>query len=360
MKRKLVTIQRIDKISPIEGADMIEKVSIKGWNCVAKKGEFQEGDKCIYFEIDSFLPIEERFEFLRASSFKRMGEQEGFRLKTMKLRGVISQGLALPLKEFQEFQELEIGEEVTESLNVVKYDPPVPASISGDVVGLFPSFIPKTDEERIQNLPEYFEIMKDIEFEETLKLDGTSMTVFRTNGSVENNKTEDLKDISGKVGVCMRNYELRYNKDNTMWKTAFELRLPEILDKENLELAFQGELMGNGIQGNREKLKKHDFFVFRIWDIKNRKFLDSEHRKELIDFINKKYDVKINHVPVINEKIKIFNVVTTMEDMLKRADGKSMVHDIREGIVFKSVNQINGNTVTFKAISNRFLLKGGE
>lgn len=361
VKRKLASIQRIRDITEIKGADAIEAVHINGWACVAKKGEFKIEDKCVYFEIDSYLPIIEEFEFLRPCCYKQMPTgEEGFRLRTAKLRGQVSSGLALPFSTFSVLNEnMEIGEDVTELLNVEKYEAPIPASISGDVVGAFPNFIPKTDEERIQNLPEYFSDLKGVLFEETLKLDGTSMTVFRTD-EVLNEKTEEIEGISGRVGVCMRNYELRYSDSNTLWRTALKLRLPEILASEKLEVAFQGELMGNGIQGNRESLKQHEFYIFRIWDIKNQKFYSSEERECLIKDLNKKYDINLQHVPVINASIDIFNECKNMEEMLKRAEGPSIAHKIREGIVFKSTKEVNGETITFKAISNKFLLKGGD
>lgn len=357
-ERKLASVQLIKSVDPIEGADAIEVVTINGWKCVSTKGEFKEGDKCVYFEIDSYLPIEEKFEFLRKSSYKKMGEEEGFRLRTIRLRGQTSQGLALPITTLPiEEPKTFIGMDVTDLLGVKKYDPPVPACIAGSVVGTFPSFIPRTDEERIQNLPDYFETMKGVEFEETMKLDGTSMTVFRTDGSVDNAKTERMDSLKGLVGVCMRNYELRYTKGNTLWETAWELGLPQALDNEGLEVAIQGELMGNGIQGNRESLNQHTFFVFRIWDIKNQKFLDTEVRRAMVMMLNAKYNLGLQHVPVVNESIKIFDEVTNMDDLLSRADGKSLNHKHREGIVFKSVEQVNGRTISFKVISNKFLLK---
>ena len=106
MERKLASIQRICKVLPIEGADAIEMVMVNSWKVVSKKGEFKEGDLCVYFEIDSFLPMEKDFEFLRKSSYKKMGDLEGFRLKTIKLRGQVSQGLCLPLSILEKEDEV--------------------------------------------------------------------------------------------------------------------------------------------------------------------------------------------------------------------------------------------------------------
>lgn len=362
MKRKLVSIQKVLEVSPIEGADRIEKITINGWTCVSKKGEFKKGDLCVYFEIDSFLPLEDhRYEFLAKTSKKKMYDKEGIRLRTIKFRGVLSQGLALPISLFPEIKDLEIGKDVTELLNVIKYEEPIPLQLAGEVVGPFPSFIPKTDEERIQNLPGLFEKeeLKEIPFEETMKLDGMSMTVFRTKDTF-NEKTEIFPETNEQFGVCMRNFELRFKEDNALWKKAINLKLPQILKELDLEIALQGELMGEKIQGNREKILGHEFFVFRIFDIKKQEFYTPEERLALIEKINKTYNVDLKHVPVLNRNIKIFKEVSSIQEMLERAKGKSISHNIREGIVLKSEVLYNGKTLTFKAINNEFLLKGGE
>lgn len=152
MERKLATIQKIREIRPIEGADAIELAIINNWQVVvAKDVGHKVGDFVVYCEIDSFLPIREEFEFLRKSSFKKMGVQEGFRLKTIKLRGQISQGLVLPISVLEGSDDaivIEEGVDVSEVLGIVKYDPPIPAQLAGKVKGHFPSFIRKTDEER--------------------------------------------------------------------------------------------------------------------------------------------------------------------------------------------------------------------
>ena len=137
MERKLASIQVIENISPIEGADLIEVATVRGWKLVVKKGEFSPGEKAIYCEIDSFLPIKEEFEFLRKSSYKKMGELEGFRLRTIKLRGQISQGLRLPIAVLQDriyndqYKQLQVGDDVAEALGIFKYEPPIPAVLLG-------------------------------------------------------------------------------------------------------------------------------------------------------------------------------------------------------------------------------------
>jgi RNA ligase (TIGR02306 family) len=142
--RKLATVRKVNEIRPIDGADMIVLAVVDGWKCVVKKDEFRLGDLAVYCEIDSFLPIREEFEFLRKSSFKRMDDKEGFRLRTVKLRGQISQGLLLPISILN--RKAEFGEDVTEELGIEKYEPPTPTCLSGKVIGPFPVTVQKTDE----------------------------------------------------------------------------------------------------------------------------------------------------------------------------------------------------------------------
>ena len=212
MERKLATIRKISNLSPIEGADKIEVATIDGWKVVvAKDVNHKVGDWVVYCEIDSFLPIKEEFEFLRKSSYKKMGDQEGFRLKTIKLRGQVSQGLILPMSVFGDFGwTVYEGLDVTERLGIVKYEPPIPAELAGKVKGLFPSFLRKTDEERVQNLTSEYEELKKQKFYVAEKLEGSSATFY-------------YKD--GEFGVCCRNLELLESEGNTFWKVARELDL---------------------------------------------------------------------------------------------------------------------------------------
>ena len=230
MERKLATIRIIDDIRPIEGADMIELVTVGGWNVVvAKEVGHKVGDHVVYCEIDSFLPIREEFEFLRKSSYKKMGDQEGFRLKTIRLRGQVSQGLILPMSVFGDFGWTAYeGLDVTEKLGIVKYEPPIPAELSGKVKGSFPSFIPKTDEERIQNLTKEYQEWKYQSkhlFYVTEKLDGSSATYY-------------FKD--GEFGVCSRNLELLETEGNSFWKVARELDLENKMKSLGKNVSFQG------------------------------------------------------------------------------------------------------------------------
>lgn len=348
MERKLATIRKVSEIKPIEGADMIELAIVDGWQCVVKKDQFKPGDPGIYFEIDSYLPIEERYEFLRKSSYKKLPDQlqdhrgEGFRLKTVKLRGQISQGLLMPLDHFPEIKSPLPGSDITKLLNIELYEPPIPASLMGQVRGKIPGFVKKTDEERIQNLPEYFTNYKDVPFECTEKIDGASMTIYFTGDD---------------QGVCSRNLNLLEDDVNTMWKITRELELFKLLKEFNKNIALQGEIAGEGIQKNPLKIKGQHLFLFNIWDIEKRQHLRREERMEAFRFFEER--TPIEHVPLIAPDIKIFEKYKTMEEILDYAVGPSLVNEDcqREGIVLKSLEYIGVEIISFKVISNKYLLK---
>lgn len=336
MERKLVTIRKVDEICPIEGADKIEIAKISGWQCVVSKGDFKPGDFGIYFEIDSYLPIEPRYEFLRKSSFKKMPDgTEGFRLKTVRLRKVLSQGLLMPLKAFPEITNPVEGTDVTEMLKIQKYEPPIPVNMRGLVKGPIPSFIRKTDQERIQNLPDFFEKYKNIEFEETEKIDGSSMTVFFNNGE---------------FGVCSRNLQLLPSEGNIYWNIVKIHDIENKVLKLGKNIAIQGEISGPGINGNNYKFKEFNFFVFDVWDIQYQRYLTQNERELLLKD-------GFQHVPQIRN-VKIFEECKDMNSMLAHADGKSIFNDAdREGFVYKSTQLIDGQTVSFKVVSNKYLEK---
>ena len=335
MERKLATIRIINDIRPIEGADMIELATVGGWNVVvAKNVGHKVGDHVVYCEIDSFLPIREEFEFLRKSSYKKMGDQEGFRLKTIKLRGQVSQGLILPMSVFGEFGWTAYeGLDVTDRLGIVKYEPPIPAELSGKVKGGFPSFLHKTDEERVQNLvKEYneYKFTSAHQFYMTEKLDGSSATFYMN---------------EGEFGVCSRNLELLETEGNTFWKVARELDLENKL-KDKGNICLQGELIGEGIQGNPYKIKGQTVHFFNGFDIDKRQRLNINEFLILLD------ELELTSVPILDVAMSLPETVT---GMLELAEGKSRLNDKteREGVVVRSLD----NTISFKAISNKFLLK---
>jgi len=332
MERKLASIQVIRDIRPIEGADAIELAIINDWQVVvAKSVDHQVGDHVVYCEIDSFLPIQEEFEFLRKSSYKKMGDQEGFRLKTIKLRGQISQGLILPMSVFGDFGWTAYeGLDVTERLNIVKYEPPIPAELAGKVKGNFPSFIPKTDEERIQNLTDKYETWKSQLFYVTEKLDGSSATYY-------------FRD--GEFGVCSRNLDLEETEGNTFWKIARELKLEEWLGTHEINYAIQGELIGEGIQGNPYRIKGQTVRFFNAFNIDKYEYLSLEEFESLIASMG------LETIPVLD---RAFPLPNTIEELLKYADKKSELNPQfdREGVVIRSIDR----KISFKVISNKFLL----
>lgn len=337
--RKLVTIENILEKKAIEGADKIEAVRVRDWWVVAKKDEFKVGDSCIYFEIDSFLPIIPPFEFLlNGSSKKRMiidGKQiEGIRLKTIKLRGQLSQGLVMPIKDVAGFatsdllhQSIQPGQDVTESLGVIKYETPMPAELAGRAKGFFPAFIPKTDEERIQNMSE---ILSGYYISE--KLDGTSTTFFKKDGV---------------FGVCSRNLEL-IESDATQWKMAKKYDLANKLPDN---FAIQGELIGEGVQQNPLKQSGQDVYIFNAYNIESGRYLSYQ------DFIQFCQGLGLKTVPIINDN---FSLPRTVDELLTLADGESLLNPLedREGIVVrpKTEQSYNGARLSFKVISNKYLL----
>ena len=335
--RKLATIRKIADILPIEGADAIEVAVVDGWKVVTKKGEYKPGDLAVYLEIDSWVPHELAPFLSKGQEPREYNGVKGERLRTVKLRGQVSQGLLLSIEDVfpgadQKFWWSQVGVDFSEKLGIQKWEPEIPAQLAGQVRGLFPThLIPKTDQERIQNCFPEVQAKGDVTYEVTLKLDGTSCTIFRW---------ED------ELRVCSRNLELKVNdenKDNTLVAMALK-----IADKVKHGYALQGEVMGPGIQGNREGFAEHKFFVFDVFDIKRHKYL-SQHPRQMMCDVH-----QIDHVPVLGNNWK---APTSVEEGLALAEGPSINHKIREGLVWKCNED---PSFSFKTISNQFLLKGGN
>ncbi len=410
MERQLATIRRINAIEAIPGADNIVCLTIDGWKLVSQKDNFKPDDLAVYFEIDSFLPVREEFEFLRSRCYKNTPNLgEGFRLKTIKLRGQISQGLALPLADLFKFNEgtneffIEVideggywrrtvvkeGDDVTALLKVQKYEKPEtgPGSSFGPSSsrGNFPSFIRKTDQERAQNclgsikhwiyntkesifftehpgelgsnetlfqneggwiktilLDNPSEVVDErCRFEATLKLDGSSMTVYYNDGE---------------VGVCSRNLNVKRHDENKFWKTALDAGLVGMLAHYGKNIALQGELMGPGVQNNRENLEKNRFYLFDVWDIDEQRYWTPHERNNSLLLDNLLYNNPLaNHymmkVPSLGEYV--ITKDTNIDTLLQYAEQPSINHKVAEGVVFKSYSK-DGRS--FKIISNAFLL----
>jgi RNA ligase (TIGR02306 family) len=252
--RALVTVETVTDVAAIPGADAIVRVRVRGWDVVAKLGEFTAGDLCVYFEIDSFLDISDpRFEFLAARGVRRRADGvRGHVLKTARLRGQYSQGMVLPLTLFPEVAGTVPGTDVTEALGVVKWETPVPASLSGEVRGPRPSWIPMTDEERIQNVPGILAVT-DVHWIATEKVDGTSSTYY-------------VDPMEKEIGVCGRNWDLVESETNTLWRVARERHLHERIAAEwpGQRAVLQGEVYGEGIQANPLRLIGQHLAVFTV------------------------------------------------------------------------------------------------
>jgi RNA ligase (TIGR02306 family) len=349
--RQLATIRTIDNLQPIEGADFIECAVIGGWNVVVKKGDHYVGQLVVYLEIDSWVP-EHLAPFLgNGGSPARESEGVvGFRLKSKKLRGVVSQGLVLPLSVIDPIADgvaledayvmFEVGQDVTDLLNIKKYEKPVSAHLAGMARGNFPSFIPKTDQERVQNIKRDLQkyVEDELSFECTEKLDGSSCTIYKYSPLLE-----DGKDA---LGVCSRNIDLKDTEGNTFWQVAKANDVHAILLRDGRNLAIQGEVIGPGIQGNQYKLDSHQFYVFDIFDIDRQCYFTPSERREFCA------ENGLRHVPILFINIELVSDIVAMIDS---ADGKSRLNDsIREGYVVKCNTD---PSISFKAISNKWLLK---
>lgn len=354
-ERKLATIRQISNITPIPDADAIELASVDGWNVVVKKDEFKIGDACIYIEIDSWVPNEIAPFLSKGKPPKEYQGIKGERLKSIMLRKQLSQGLILNYWDYPNvvdaFHKTRLVSEndgdfdVTEILGIVKWEKEISANLRGIVKGNFPSYIPRTDQLRIQNMGRTFSHIKDENYtwEVTEKLDGSSMTVYLN------------KD--GVFGVCSRNYDLERDENNAYWKAAAfnDIDYETILrnyERMNMHFALQGELIGEGVQGNPYNLKGTHFYIFDIFDIDEQKYLSPINRKLIINS-----NVELSSVPVIDLNYYITDY--NSRDILEMADGHSRINDkvLREGLVFKCAETPD---ISFKAISNKWLLKNGD
>lgn len=366
MVGNLATIRKVIGIQNIHGADKIELAMVDGWECVIQKGNFVPDQLGVYIQIDSFVPATSSFAFLGKSKvIETLGE--GYQIKTIKLKGKLSQGLLLPISDFPELvgQTLEEGVDVTELLQIKKYEKPIPGNMKGRVKGNFPSFIPKIDQERAQNLmheliggitaaePDWSKVpaekveevkarwnerkaggfYRNAIWEVSTKLDGSSITIY-------------AKD--GQIGVCSRNLELDLtDKDNVFIKTSRETGILDILKNLGKNWAIQGELMGPGVQDNHEGLGRNDIFIYDIYDIDEGKYLTPDTRQRAVLALG------LRHVPAIRIMPYEFS---SMDDLIANATGPSMINPQREGLVYKSQT----GDFSFKVINNDFLLEKGE
>lgn len=408
-ERALATIDYILKLEPIPDADKIEVAQVRGWKCVVKKGEFKEGDVCVYFEIDSVLPNDERFKFLKNSWNKRM---EGYRVRTIRLRGQISQGLALPLKEFPEIADKKVGTDVTEDLGVRLYQPPEPSgSGTPKALGSFPTgIIPKTDEERVENVnvvkllqtiksvydydgSAYMTSAKDIDTVEVLaaeggetikggpfsnnpqvpgsvyymseKLDGTSLTVYRNGdhvGVCSRNRELDISDSALEGGTSPHSTWIKENKVILSQLSHFE-QIKEAYHAYHFpsNFALQGELIGPGVQKNPYGLDTLTWYVFSIFDIDEQTYLEVD---TMMQFLNVMH---LNNAPFIGVTLTAGVVHTLLKNQKEFQKNELFMNNSSmlnpqtkpEGIVYRPFWSIPRDAkphVSFKVLNDEYLL----
>jgi RNA ligase (TIGR02306 family) len=330
--RKLASIQEVKEILPIKSADSIESAKILGWNVVIRKiDNFKAGDLVVYIEIDSVLPEREEFEFLRERKFK---------IKTIKLRGIVSQGIAFPLSILPKdsIGSIKIGDDVTEILGVIKYEPPIPEELWGVIKGDFPSFISKTDETRIQTVPNILKKHKGELFYMSEKMEGDSFTFYAKD------------DV---FGVCTRGREWCDAEKNMGWRLARKYNLEEILLNCGFNVAIQGEGLGLKIQRNIYKLEDNIIMFFNVFDIDNFEYFNFKKFKE---FTNK---YKLPIIPILNDN---FILDHSVDELVAISEGKSVLNKEteREGIVIRSLEEKFDEELgrlSFKVHSPKYLLK---
>lgn len=355
MTRKLATIRTIEEIKPIEGADAIEAARVDGWWVVIKKGEYAVGATVIYLEIDSWVPQELAPFLVKGAIPREYNGVKGERLRTVKLRGQISQGLILPLYNYgptaaamqayhgtRPYDPDETHFDVTEVLGIQKWEPEVAASMRGTIRGNFPSWLRKTDQERIQNC--YKDVSKKFDSywigEE--KLDGSSMTV---------------GVLGDEVHVCTRNLSIKLDDvENTFVKTAMSTNAISALLSYGKNIALSGELIGPGIQGNKYALTTHQWHIFDVYDVDAARYMTPFEREGVLTDLMTTHGLTVKKVPYVTGGS--LNGMT-VDDLLKHAEGESALNNKaqREGIVWKCLDD---GDLSFKAISNAWLIKNKE
>lgn len=346
--RKLASIQRIWKIEPIDGADRIELAHVLGWQCVVNKGQFQPTSLAVYFEVDSFLPIRPVFEFLRSSSYRKtdvMGE--GYRLRTMKFRGQISQGLLLPINSFPELSyDMEQGKDVTDLVGVKKWEIEERISTGGTMIGTLPYDIPHTDETRVQAEPELIQAFAGLEYYISTKMDGSSHSI---------GLDEEGFHVTG------HNYEYKDDGKSPFYEfvksRGLEQKIHSYAEKNGLKtFTIQGELCAPGIQQNRLRLLKPEWYVFTIRE--NGKRVGLERMLKICR------ELDLENVPIEEVGMDLPSKYPTVESLLERADGSYPKGGKKEGIVIRPTEPVFcpliSASLSMKVVSNRYLLKNEE
>jgi len=351
--RQLATIQVIAAIEPITGADAIQRARVLGWWVVVKSGEYLPGDPVVYCEVDSLVPERPEFEFLRKSSYRPAidnGEgfrrPAGFRIKTIKLRGQVSQGICLPLSVLPPGTATEVGTDVKQALGVVKYQGPPPVGMTGRIKGPFPGFLPKTDETRVQVLGEVLATHRGKRFAVSEKLDGTSFTAYL--------RGDDY-------GICSRNLLLdETDEGNLLCRLALGLdvrgKLAELQARFGHSVAVQAEVIGPGIQKNKYLRQTAELRVFSLVNADTGRLIDRDPALTALDAVG------FLRVP----DLAPLTLNHTVDQLVELSVGTSVVNPAaqREGIVLRPFAEVDepliGGRLSFKVLNPQFLLKYDE
>jgi len=322
---ELASYETITEILPIEGADRIEIARVQGWQSVIKKGEYKVGDGVIFVPIDTVLQPRVWNEFL----WDKNDPTKPIRVKTVKLRGTVSQGLIFPrsLISAQEIwdhsDDPEEDTSIAGMLGITKYEKPIPANLRGEVAGNFPTqFISRTDEDNLLSNIKVLEELKASAFVRvTLKMDGTSVTY--------------IKDHEGNFKVCSRNLELRETPDSVYWQMAKKYQIESYLP---LGTAVQGEICGPGIQGNPAGLQQLSFFHFNVKDLSTGVY------KEAQDVMKSDFSHMCLSVPFVESFTASEIPNLTLEKLQTLANEMTYVKNGKpaEGIVIRGYN-LNGD-----------------
>lgn len=349
---KLATLRVIRDIEPIPEADLIVKAWVDGWSLVTQKTNFKVGDVALYMEVDTCIPVDHpAFAFLADRGVRTIEGVKYHKLKTIRLKKTLSQGLLIPLEALEAlghtFRYDDFDKDYGEELGMIRWDPEIHqggARLAGNALRSFPSnTIPKTDLERIQNNMSI--LQDDSTYEASMKLEGSSLTVYYN--------ANDQYDY----GVCSKNLQLKLddpvNTENAFVKTAAKYELESKLRAYGKNIAIQFELMGPGIQNNIEGFADYKLFAYRVWDIDAQRMLLPKDRRALIAQLG------LDHVPVLDDNVKIN--AFTLDTILAYADGPSIHAKLREGVVFKSNTYDKwGGVTAVKVISNKYLLKSTD
>lgn len=325
--RKLASIQKVKEIKLIENSDHLEVLTVLGWKVVARRGDFQVGELCIYFEIDSILPPLPAFDFLKKNDY---------RLKTERMRGQLSQGLCWKTDILPPFVQIEEGLDVTDILKIEKYEELLSKEMEGKSRGFHPKIVSKTGEMRIQSYPELIKEFEGIPVAYTQKVEGYSSSFIND---------------SGDIHVCSHTHSLVENKDNVYWKMAIKYNLVETLRNIG-NFSVQGEIAGPGIIGNPMGLTEVELFVFKVYDNDKQQYLGVN---EMVEFCQTH---GLQTVPILATNQY---VVDDMDSMIELAKGQySPSGHAQEGIVVVPMQPVYSEVLcknlSMKIINNDYLL----